>query len=136
MCLTNSIILTSVGINTISTIMLLTLTTKCDGVAPVTTHDTHMCLISSLFLRGGWVAFISPNMMHDMVPWSMRTAIDLPPNAKLCEMQETMHGVVQLIRVATPTQLSKQLLNVCPIPPMHIVVQLPQGRQNSIFPSK
>ena len=44
-------------------------------------------------------------------------ATDLPPSAKLREMQQNTHGLVQLIRVTTPDAppLSKQLLNACPI---------------------
>ena len=65
-----------------------------------------------------------------MVPWPMRWVTDLPPNAKLREMQQNTHGLMQLIRAATPDvpnqtsmpQLSKQMLNACPIPPMHIIV--------------
>ena len=76
-----------------------------------------------------------------MVPWSMRRVTDLPPNAKLREMQQNMHGLVQLIMAATPgvpnqtpiPQLSKQMLNVCLVPPMHIIVRLLSGRQNSIL---
>ena len=60
-----------------------------------------------------------------MVPWSIRRVTDLPPNAKMFEMQQITHGLVQLIGAATPDvanqtpmpQLSKQMLNVCPIPP-------------------
>ena len=66
-----------------------------------------------------------------MVPWSIRRVTDLPPNAKLCEMQQNTHKLV-LIRAATPNvpnqtplpQVSKQLLNACPIPPMHNIVRL------------
>ena len=86
-CLINNLFPTSVGINTFITIMLLALTTSCDGVALLTTQGTHICLILSLMLRGGRVAFISPNMRRDMVPWSMRRVTDLPPNAKLREME-------------------------------------------------
>ena len=32
-------------------------------------------------------------------------------------------------------QLSKQMLNACPIPPMHIIVRLLPGRQSSIVSS-
>ena len=78
-----------------------------------------------------------------MVPWPIRRVTDLPPNAKLREMQENTHGLVQLIRATTPDvphqtpmpQLSKQMLNACPIPPMHIIVQLLPGRQSSILSS-
>ena len=76
-----------------------------------------------------------------MVPWPIRRATDLPPNAKLREMQQNMHGLVQLIRADTldvwnqtpMPQLSRQMLNACPIPPMHIIVPLLPGRQSSIL---
>ena len=100
--LRNSLFPTSVGINTFLTLMLLALTTTCDGGAPPTTQGTHICLILSLILRGSRVAFISPNMREDMVPWSKRRVTDLPPNAKLCEMQQNTHGLVQLVRATTP----------------------------------
>ena len=58
-------------------------------------------------------------------------------------MQQNTHGLVQLIRAATPDapnqtpmpQLSKQMLNVCRIPLMHIIVRLLPGRQSSIASS-
>ena len=73
----------------------------------------------------------------------MRRVTDLPPNAKLCEMQQNTHGLVQLIRAGTPDvpnqtpmpQLSKQRLNACPIPSMHITVRLLLGHQSSILSS-
>ena len=68
--LTNNIGPTSVGVNTFSTIMLLTLITNCDGGALVATQDTHFCLIFCLILCGGRVALVSPNMRRDMLPWS------------------------------------------------------------------
>ena len=37
-----------------------------------------------------------------MVPWPIRWVTDLPPNAKLREMQQNTHGLVQLIGAATP----------------------------------
>ena len=37
-----------------------------------------------------------------MVPWSIRRVTSLPPNAKLHEIQQNTHGLVQLIRAATP----------------------------------
>ena len=76
-----------------------------------------------------------------MVPWPIRWVTDLPPNAKLRQMQQNTHGVVQLIRAATPDvlnqtpQLSKQMLNPCPTPPMHIIVRLLTGRQSCILSS-
>ena len=139
----NNLFPTSVGINTFITIMLLALTTSCDGGALLTTQGTHICLILSFILRGGRIAFISPNMKQDMVPWSIKSVTHLPPNAKLREMQQNTHGLVQLIRAATPhvpnqtpmPQLSKQMLHACPIPPMQIIVRLLAGRQNSILSS-
>ena len=67
----------------------------------------------------------------------------MPPNAKLREMQQNTHGLEQLSRAATPhvpnqnpmPQLSKQMLNACCFPPMHIIVRLLPGRQRSILPS-
>ena len=50
--LTNNIAPTSVGVNTLSTIVLLTLITKWDGGALLTTQHTHFCLILCLILRG------------------------------------------------------------------------------------
>ena len=78
-----------------------------------------------------------------MVPCSRTRVLDLPPNAKLCEMQQNMHALVQLIRAATPDvpnqtptpKVSKELLNACPIPPMHVIVQLLPGYQTSILSS-
>ena len=46
---------TSVGMCTFIAIMLLALTTSCDGGALPTTQGTHSCLILSLILRGGQV---------------------------------------------------------------------------------
>ena len=36
-----------------------------------------------------------------MLPWPTKRVTDLPPNAKLCEMQQNTHGPVQLTRAAT-----------------------------------
>ena len=80
MRLTNNIIPTSVGVNTFTTIVLLTVTTNCDGGALVTTQHTHFYLILSLILRGGRVALVRPNMRRNMVPWSVRRVVDLPPD--------------------------------------------------------
>ena len=91
---------TSVGINTFITIMLVALTTSCDGGALLTTQGTHICLILSFILCGGQIAFISPNMRWDMVPCSIRRVRDPPSNAKLHEMQQDTHGLVQVIRAA------------------------------------
>ena len=41
-------------------------------------------------------------MRRDRVPWSMKRVTDLPPNAKLREMQQNMHGLAQLIRAVAP----------------------------------
>ena len=99
--LVNNLFPTSVGINIFIMTMLLALTTSCDGGVLLTTRGTHICLILSLILRGGRVAFISPNMRRGMVPWSIKRVADLPPNAKLHEMQQYMHGLAQVIRAAT-----------------------------------
>ena len=84
--LINDLFPTGVGIDTFIAIMLLALTTSCDSGALLTTQGTHICFNLSLILRGGRVALISPNMRRDMVPWSIRRVMDLPPNAKLREM--------------------------------------------------
>ena len=42
---------TSVGVNTFSTIVLLTLITNCDGGALLATQHTHFCLILCLILH-------------------------------------------------------------------------------------
>ena len=78
-----------------------------------------------------------------MLPWSVGGATDLPLDAKLCEMQQNADCLVQLIGAATPDvpnqtpmpQPSKQLLNVCPVPPMHIIVTLLAGCQSAILSS-
>ena len=69
--LTNNIGPTSVGVNTFSTIVLLTLITNCDGGALLATQHAHFCLILCLVLRGGRVALVSPNMRRDILPWSV-----------------------------------------------------------------
>ena len=48
--LINNLFPTNVGINTFITIMLLALTTTCDGGALLTTQSTHICLILSVIL--------------------------------------------------------------------------------------
>ena len=141
--LIDNLVPTGVGINTFITIMLLALTTSCNGGARLTIQRTHICLILSLILCGSRLAFISPNVRRDMVPWSITRVMDLPPNAKLREMQRNTHRLVQLIRTATldvPDQTampqpSKEMLNACPIPPMHIIVRLLLGHQNPILGS-
>ena len=70
------------------TIVLLTLITNCDGGAPLATQNTHFRLILCLILRGGRVALVSPNLRRDMLPWSVGGVTDLPPDAKLSEMQQ------------------------------------------------
>ena len=68
---------------------------------------------------------------------------DLPPDAKLCKMQQNTDGLVQLIGAATPDvlnqtpmpQSSKELLNACPIPPVHVIVTLLAGCQSAILSS-
>ena len=52
-----------------------------------------------------------------MIPWSIGGLTDLPANAKLRKMQLNTDLLVQLINPMP--QSSKQLLNVCPIPPVH-----------------
>ena len=86
--LTNNIGPTSVGVNAFITIVLLTLITNCDGGAPLATQNTHFRLILCLILRGGRVALVSPNLRRDMLPWSVGGVTDLPPDAKLSEMQQ------------------------------------------------
>ena len=49
--LTNNIGPTSVGVNTFSTIVLLTRIINCDGGALLATQHTHFCLILYLILR-------------------------------------------------------------------------------------
>ena len=49
--LTNNIGPTSVGVNTFSTIVLLTVITKCYSGALLATQHTHFCLILCLILR-------------------------------------------------------------------------------------
>ena len=97
----NNLFPTSVGIITFITIIFPALTIICDGGAVVTTQGTHICLILSFILCGGRVALMSQNMTRDMVPWSIRRVTDLPPNAKLREMQQNTQGLVQLIRATT-----------------------------------
>ena len=82
--LTNNIGPTSVGVNTFSTIVLLTFITNCDSGALLA---IKFCLILCLILRGGRVALVGPNMRRDMLPWSIRGVTDLPPDAKLCKLQ-------------------------------------------------
>ena len=68
---------------------------------------------------------------------------DLPPDAKLCIMQQNMDSLVQFIGAATldvpnkspmPEQ-SKQVLKVCPIPPVQLIVRLLAGCQNATHSS-
>ena len=70
-----------------------------------------------------------------MAPWSVRRVANLPPNTKLRKMQQYTDGLVHVIRAATPNvpnqapmpQASKQLLNVCVVPPMNIIITLLEG---------
>ena len=62
--------------------------THCDGGVPLATQNTHFRLILCLILRGGRVALVSPNVRRDMLPWSVGGVTDLPPDAKLSEMQQ------------------------------------------------
>ena len=88
--LTNNIGLTSVGVNTFGTIMLLTLITNCDGAVLLATQHTLFYLILCLNLRGGRVALVSPNMRQHMLPWSTVGLTDSPTDAKMCKMQQNM----------------------------------------------
>ena len=62
---------------------------------------------------------------------------------KLREMQQNTRVVVQLIRAVKPKvpnqtpmpQLSKQMLNAHPTPPLHIIVRLLPSCQSSILSS-
>ena len=68
---------------------------------------------------------------------------DLPPDAKLCKMQQNADWLVQLIEAATPDvpnqtpmpQPRKQLFHACPIPPVHVIVTFFAGCQNAILSS-
>ena len=76
-----------------------------------------------------------------MLPWSIGGVTDLPPSAKLGKMQQNTDQLVQLIGAATPDvpnqnpmpQPSKQLINACPIPPVHLIVTLLAGCQSAIL---
>ena len=76
-----------------------------------------------------------------MVPRSIRRVTDLPPSAKLREMKQNTHRLVQLIKAATPDvpnqtlmpQLSEQMLNACPMPPMCIIIRLLPGVKVPFF---
>ena len=78
-----------------------------------------------------------------MLPWSKGGVADLPVNAKLRKMQQNTAWLVQLIGAATPDvpyqtpmpQPSEQMLNACPIPPVHVMVRLLVGCQSAILPS-
>ena len=114
--LINTLFHTSVGVNTFITVMPRALTTSRDSGVLLTIQGTPIYLILSFILGGGRVAFISPNMRQDMVPWSIMRVTDLPPNAKLRKTQQNTHGLVQLIRAATP-----DVPNQPPMP--HLTVQ-------------
>ena len=66
--LVNNLFPTSAGINTFIIIMLSALTTSYDGGALLTTQGTHICLILSLILHGGQVAYICPNQSNSTCP--------------------------------------------------------------------
>ena len=76
-----------------------------------------------------------------MVPWSIKRVTNLPPNAKLHEMQQNTQRPMQLIRAAMPDdpnqapmpQLSKQMPNVYPLPPMYIIVLAGPSKFNAFF---
>ena len=78
-----------------------------------------------------------------MLPWSVGGVTDLPPDAKLCKMQQNTDGLVQLIGAATPDvpnqtpmpQPSKQLLNACHITFVNVIVTLLAGCQSAILSS-
>ena len=78
-----------------------------------------------------------------MLPWSTRGVTHLPANAKLHKLQQNTDWLVQLIGVATPDvpnqapmpQASKQLLNVCPIPTVHVIVRVLAGCQSAVLSS-
>ena len=78
-----------------------------------------------------------------MLPWSVGGVTDLPPDAKLSEMQQNADRMVQFIGAATPDvpnqtpmpQPSKRLLNACRVPPMEIIVTLLAGCQSAIVSS-
>ena len=40
------------------------------------------------FLRVARVALVGPNLRQDMLPWSVGGVTDLPPDAKLSDMQQ------------------------------------------------
>ena len=101
--LTNNIGPTKVGVGAFSTMVLLTLITNCNSGALLATQHTHFCLILCPILRGGRVALVSPNMRRDMLPWSIGGVTDLPPDAKLCKMQQSVDCVS-----LTPTQGATQ----------------------------
>ena len=94
-----------------------------DGGTLLTTQHTHCCLILCLILRGGQIAFVSPNTRRNMLPWSIGGVTHLPVNAKLRKMQQNTDRLVQLIGATTPDvpsqapmpQASKRLLNACGI---------------------
>ena len=65
--LTNNIGPTSVGVNTFSTMLLLTLITNCDGGALLATQHTHFCLILCLILRA-----ITEQTAAQCVPYTTR----------------------------------------------------------------
>ena len=85
---TNNIGHTSVGVNTLNTIALLTLITNYNGGVLLATQHTYFYLALRLIVRGGRVALVSPNMRLDMLPWSVGRMTVLPPDAELCKPQQ------------------------------------------------
>ena len=69
MCLTNDSIPTTVGVNTVKPIVLLTLTTNCDGAVLVTTQRTHSYLIAGSPIEGDKIrtGYITPAFLGQIV---------------------------------------------------------------------
>jgi len=97
MCLTNSVIPTIVGVNTISTTVLLALTTT----KMVERFSQHKARTSTSSSPSSYVAaellLSVENMRRDMISWSIGTVTRLPPNAKLREMQQIRRIVYCLV---------------------------------------
>ena len=106
--LTNNIGPTSVGVNTFTTIVLLTLITNCNGGALLATQHTHThTLLPHPLPHLAWRPSSFGQSKHEagharMVQRGGGGVTDLPPDAKLCKMQQNADGLVQLIGVATP----------------------------------
>ena len=99
--LTNNIGPTSVGVNTLSTIVLLTLLTNCNGGALLATQHTHFYLILCVILRGSRVALVSPNMRRDRLPWSVGGGDGLASGCKIVQ-NATRYGLTGGLRVPNP----------------------------------